>query len=139
MKNNNIDYFISLGFDFRSKKNFENLPAFQKFTLEQKRIHKDKIILSRVGEFYETVGIDALMLIAYARLNSMGHNGMRTARAGCPISNIQTTLNCLTREGFSIAVYEEYTTDKKGPKERYLSQVYIYIYIYIYIINYIYV
>jgi len=34
--------------------------------LTQKKQHPDKVILTRVGEFYETYGVDALMLIEYA-------------------------------------------------------------------------
>ena len=96
------------------------------YYIDQKLSHPDKIILMRNGEFYETFGIDSLMLIAYAGLNPMGGK----AKAGCPIQNVQATLDGLTRQGFSIAVYEEspITQDedsgvKKRIKARYLSQI----------------
>ena len=86
------------------------------FVVEQKRLHPDKIILVRVGEvnillptlsplkqFYETYGIDALLMIEFAGLNPMGNK----PRAGCPIKNIQQTLDQLTNAGLMVAVYEE--------------------------------
>lgn len=42
-------------------------------------------------------------MIEYAGLNPMGNK----ARAGCPIKNIQQTLDHLTNAGLVIAVYEE--------------------------------
>eukprot|EP00981_Chlorochromonas_danica_P002201 scaffold437_cov168-Ochromonas_danica.AAC.18 len=73
------------------------------YTIEQKKKHPNKIILIRSGEFYETYGIDALMLIAYAGLNPMGNK----CKAGCPVRNVQATLDGLTSAGLSVAVYEE--------------------------------
>ena len=52
--------------------------------LEWKAEHPDKVILVRVGEFYETMGVDAIMLVAHAGLNPMGGR----ARAGCPIEYV---------------------------------------------------
>jgi hypothetical protein len=63
----------------------------------------DHILLVRVGEFYETYGVDAIMLVEHCGLNSMGGK----AKAGCPKGNIQHTLDCLTAKGFSCVVYEE--------------------------------
>jgi hypothetical protein len=82
--------------------------------------HPNKIILLRVGDFYECYGIDAVMLVAYAGLNPMGNK----CRAGCPIKNIQATLDDLTEVGFSVAVFEETSliNDNKT-KQRVLSQI----------------
>lgn len=73
------------------------------YTILQKQKHSDKIILIRSGEFYETYGIDALMLINYSGLNPMGNK----AKAGCPVRNVQATLDDLTNAGLSVAVFEE--------------------------------
>jgi hypothetical protein len=73
------------------------------YTIQQKKKHPDKIILIRSGEFYETYGVDALMLINYAGLNPMGNK----CKAGCPVRNVQATLDSLTAAGLSIAVFEE--------------------------------
>merc|ERR1719353_628899 len=61
------------------------------------------VLLIRVGDFYEAYGLDALMLVEYAGLNPMS----RKARAGCPVGNIQATLDGLTCAGLTVAVYEE--------------------------------
>jgi len=93
--------------------------------------YKDSIILVRVGDFYETYGIDAIMLVEYCGLNPMAGK----ARAGCPWRNIQSTLDGLTSVGYRVAVYEEWNGSgimpkgideeqkKSGLKPRYLSQV----------------
>ena len=61
------------------------------FVALEKEKRPDQLLLIRVGEFYEAYGLDALMLVEHAGLNPMG----RKARAGCPISNIQATLDDL--------------------------------------------
>jgi len=43
------------------------------------------------------------MLVNYCGLNPMGNK----TKAGCPVKNIQATLDGLTSAGFSVAVYEE--------------------------------
>ena len=43
------------------------------------------------------------MMVEYAGLNPMGNR----PRAGCPIKNIQQTLDHLTNAGLSVAVFEE--------------------------------
>jgi len=60
-------------------------------------------VITRVGDFYEAFGIDAILLIEHCGLNAMANK----ARAGCPIKNIQATLDGLTSAGFRVAVYEE--------------------------------
>ena len=96
------------------------------FVREEKLKNPTNVILTRVGEFYEAFGIDAILLIEYCGLNSMGGK----ARAGCPIQNVQATLDDLTSSGFKVAVYEEINdiatkqTKSKGRlKSRMLAQV----------------
>lgn len=55
-------------------------PAFS-FFYEVKVQHPDKVVLVRVGEFYETIGIDAILLVQHAGLNPMGKDG-NPPRAG---------------------------------------------------------
>lgn len=43
------------------------------FAIEQKKKHLDKVVLLRCGEFYETYGVDAILMVAYAGLNPMGN------------------------------------------------------------------
>ena len=100
---------------------------FLDFILKQKKNHPDKVILVRNGEFYETVGIDALMMIAHSGLNPMGGK----AKAGCPCKNVQAALDGLTGAGLTVAVYEEVVdvnvsqgpASKKGIKHRQITQV----------------
>ena len=73
------------------------------FVREQKEKFTDCVVITRVGDFYEAFGLDAILLIEYCGLNAM----VGKARAGCPIKNIQATLDCLTTSGFRVAVYEE--------------------------------
>ena len=72
-------------------------------TLEWKLQHPTKVLLVRVGEFYEAWGIDATLLVEHCGLNPMGDK----VRAGCPWRNLQQTLDGLTRNGLTVAVYEE--------------------------------
>ena len=88
--------------------------------LDWKATHATKVVLVRVGEFYEAWGVDAVMLVEHCGLNAMGDK----VRAGCPWRNLQATLDGLTAVGLSVAVYEERPDgDRKKRKVRYLSQV----------------
>lgn len=105
--------------------------TFLAFCREQKQLYPDCILLVRCGDFYETFGVDACLLVEHTGLNPMAGK----AKAGCPIRNIQGTLDGLTRAGFRVAVFEEGTdTDaSSGPvsvagvkgriKERFLAQI----------------
>ncbi|KAL1524966.1 hypothetical protein AB1Y20_019842 [Prymnesium parvum] len=92
---------------------------------KQKEKHPEKVLLIKVGEFYESFGIDALMLVEHAGLNPMGQR----CRAGCPLQNLQPTLNDLTAAGLTVAVYEEIAPANTGSgpfkrlKQRALTQV----------------
>lgn len=85
---------------------------------EEKERHPTKVVLTRCGDFYETFGVDAIMMVAYVGLNPMGN----AAKAGCPAVNIQATLDGLTGAGLSVAVMEEFPTNK-GQKARSVSQI----------------
>ena len=73
------------------------------YVRDQKTKYPDCVILTRVGEFYESFGIDALLLMEHCGLNPMAGK----ARAGCPLKNIQATLDGLTNAGHKVAVFEE--------------------------------
>ncbi len=61
------------------------------FVMAEKAKHPDKVLLVRVGDFFESFGADAVMLVEHAGLNPMGGR----ARAGCPWRNVQATLDGL--------------------------------------------
>ena len=88
--------------------------------LDWKLEHPTKVLLVRVGEFYEAWGVDAVLLVEHCGLNPMGDK----VRAGCPWRNLQQTLDGLTRNGLTVAVYEErFCPDPRKKKLRYLAQV----------------
>lgn len=73
------------------------------YLIVKSSIQLDQVLLTRVGEFYETYGVDAVMMMQHAGLNKMGQE----IRAGCPRKNVQQTLDGLTGAGLTVAVYEE--------------------------------
>lgn len=104
--------------------------TFLAYCREQKQKYPDAIILTRCGDFYETYGVDAILLVEHAGLNAMAGK----AKAGCPIRNVQATLDCLTSQGFRVAVYEEASDTDASPvsaaggaksriKNRFLAQI----------------
>ena len=55
----------------------------------------------QVGEFYETMGTDAVLLVQHAGLNPMGQGD--PPRAGCPIANLRRTISDLVEQaGLSV-------------------------------------
>ena len=96
------------------------------YALEVKAQHPRKVLLIRVGEFYEALGYDAVMLVMHAGLNPMGLTGV--PRAGCPLVKVQETLDRLTSRGFSAVVCEEVPVmhrygSRAPPKERYVAAI----------------
>ena len=87
-----------------------NAGTLTRWVEDQKRRHPDKVLLVRVGDFYEAYGVDALLLVEHCGLNPMAQK----ARAGCPIPNVQQTLNGLTSAGFAVNVYEEHPHELMG-------------------------
>ena len=103
-------------------------PAFS-FFYETKLQHPDKVVLVRVGEFYETIGIDAILMVQHAGLNPMGKEG-NPPRAGCPRANLRRTVSDMVQGGgLSVVVCEEapepytYGTMRRTPKERYVAAI----------------
>lgn len=73
------------------------------FCRGSKKKYPDCVIVTRCGDFYETFGVDAILLVEHCGLNAMGGK----VRAGFPYRAIQASLDCLTQKGFRVAVYEE--------------------------------
>ena len=104
-------------------------PPSYSFFYETKLQHPDKVILCRVGEFFEAIGIDAILLVQHAGLNPMGKEG-NPPRAGCPRANLRRTVSDLVENGgLSVVVCEEapepynYGTMRRAPKERYVAAI----------------
>jgi hypothetical protein len=66
----------------------------------------------QVGEFYEAVGIDAVLLVQHAGLNPMA-DGV-PPRAGCPRQNLRRTVADLVGAGLSVCVCEEVSRGQQG-------------------------
>jgi hypothetical protein len=108
---------------YASKKTTK-LSPLPDFFIKEKTKHPDKVLLVRVGDFYETYGADAVLLVQHAGLNPMAN----WPRVGTQVQNIQATLDALTRADLMVAVYEEdrfqeEAGGKKPLKTRSLSQV----------------
>ena len=59
------------------------------------------VTVLQVGEFYETMGTDAVMLVQHAGLNPMGQGD--PPRAGCPVVNLRRTISDLVEQaGLSV-------------------------------------
>ncbi|XP_024030743.1 DNA mismatch repair protein MSH1, mitochondrial isoform X1 [Morus notabilis] len=119
-----LEYSNLLGLDVNLKNgslkegtlNWEMLQFKSKFARE--------ILLCRVGEFYEAIGIDACLLVEFAGLNPFG--GLRSdsiPRAGCPVMNLRQTLDDLTHNGYSVCIVEEAQgpTNARSRKSRFIS------------------
>ncbi|GLU08249.1 hypothetical protein SLE2022_251730 [Rubroshorea leprosula] len=96
--------------------NWEMLQFKSKFPRE--------VLLCRVGDFYEAIGIDACILVEYAGLNPFG--GLRAdsiPKAGCPVMNLRQTLDDLTRNGYSVCIVEEVQgpTQARSRKDRFIA------------------
>nr|BCL66097.1 hypothetical protein [Volvox africanus] len=76
--------------------------------LATKKKHPTAVVLVRIGEFYEAVGFDALVLCQHCGLNPMApHTGV--AEAGFPraANSLRRHLNRLIEAGFAVAMVEE--------------------------------
>ena len=83
----------------------------------------DSLVLIRVGEFYESYGLDSVFLVEHGGLNPMGKSGL--AKAGLPLANIHALVESLIAEQFSIVIIEQEagTTGLKKRKRRFISAV----------------
>jgi len=100
--------------DHNKKQQRPTTTSLLSYIRQQKQTHfNDAIMLIRVGDFYETYGVDAIMLVEHCGLNPMAGK----ARAGCPWKNVQSTLDMLTKAGFRVAVYEEWNGNEEEFRE----------------------
>ncbi|XP_074286101.1 DNA mismatch repair protein MSH1, mitochondrial isoform X2 [Silene latifolia] len=103
-----LDYSNLLGLDVNLKNGSVKEGNLNWEMLQFKSRFPREVLLCRVGDFYEAIGIDACVLVEYAGLNPFG--GLRSEsipRAGCPVVNLQQTLDDLTRNGYSVCIVEE--------------------------------
>ena len=106
-----VDKGSKLGFKAGSKKVASDMES-------NRKIHPHKIILCRMGDFYETYGIDAIMLHNYCGLKLMGDNNSEL-KAGTKWQNVQELLDQLVDAGLVIAIYEQLKDNNadRGPSK----------------------
>ena len=91
------------------------------FLLRIKAQHPQKIILVQIGEFFETWAIDSVFLVEHCGINRMGRKG---PRAGMPLANIQSVLDDLIANGFSVVVCQQADeSTNSGKKLRFISEI----------------
>ncbi|XP_073224059.1 DNA mismatch repair protein MSH1, mitochondrial isoform X2 [Cicer arietinum] len=119
-----LEYSNLLGMDSNLKSGSLKEGTLNWEMLQFKSKFPRQILLCRVGDFYEAVGIDACILVEYAGLNPFG--GLRTdsiPRAGCPVVNLRQTLDDLTHNGYSVCIVEEVQgpAQARSRKRRFIS------------------
>ncbi|KAG5554177.1 hypothetical protein RHGRI_011890 [Rhododendron griersonianum] len=119
-----LTYSNLLGLDVNLKSGSLKEGTLNREILQFKSTFPREVLLCRVGDFYEALGIDACILVEYAGLNPFG--GLRTdsiPRAGCPVVNLRQTLDDLTRNGYSVCIVEEVQgpTQARSRKDRFIS------------------
>ena len=87
--------------------------------LEYKRIHPEKIILVRVGEMYEAVGVDAVLVVD-SYIGCDMKNG--EPRVAFHASKVQHVLDSLIGRGITSAIFEE-SDVLCTPRHRYMAQI----------------
>ncbi|CAD7705187.1 unnamed protein product [Ostreobium quekettii] len=103
-------------------------PSCYDFFCKVKAQYPRHVVLCRIGEFYESLGVDAVLLVEHAGLNPMSP-ALGVPKAGCPVVNIRKTLESLVQQaGFSAVVCEEAPAASQygrttGKKDRYVSGV----------------
>ncbi|XP_050941994.1 DNA mismatch repair protein MSH1, mitochondrial isoform X3 [Cucumis melo] len=103
-----LDFSNLLGLDTNLKNGSLKEGTLNCEILQFKAKFPREVLLCRVGDFYEAIGIDACILVEYAGLNPFGGQRMDSIpKAGCPVVNLRQTLDDLTRNGFSVCIVEE--------------------------------
>lgn len=86
-----VDWNNRLGVNKARKKRLgfraTTLPCYHDFVKTKARF-PHHIVLMRIGEFYETAGFDAVLLVQHAGLNPMSL-GSGIPKAGCPVLNLR--------------------------------------------------
>lgn len=103
-----LDFSNLLGLDINLKNGSLKEGTLNWEILQFKAKFPREVLLCRVGDFYEAIGIDACILVEYAGLNPFGGQRMDSIpKAGCPVVNLRQTLDDLTCNGFSVCIVEE--------------------------------
>jgi hypothetical protein len=74
--------------------------------LAARRAYPRALVLMRIGDFYEAVGWDAVLLMEHTGIAAMSPEG-GVPLAGTQHRNLRRTLSLLVRAGLTVAVVEE--------------------------------
>ncbi|MED6132167.1 DNA mismatch repair ATPase msh1 [Stylosanthes scabra] len=119
-----LEYSNLLGLDCNLRNGSLKDGTLNSEMLQFKSKFPREVLLCRVGDFYEALGIDACILVEFAGLNPFG--GLRSdsiPKAGCPVVNLRQTLDDLTHNGFSVCIVEEVQgpTQARSRKGRFIA------------------
>ncbi|GAX83118.1 hypothetical protein CEUSTIGMA_g10544.t1 [Chlamydomonas eustigma] len=88
------------------------LPCYSYFC-EVKKQYPKYVVLAKIGDFYETLGFDALLLCQFAKTNPMSPRS-GVARAGVPIQNMPRAVRALNAADISVVVCSEIPSGRYG-------------------------
>ncbi|KAL2613189.1 hypothetical protein R1flu_024881 [Riccia fluitans] len=102
-----LDYTNLLGINSALRLGSLRASFFASELLKFKQQFPHEVIIGRKGEFYESVGFDACVLVEYGGVNPLSGVKIDTIpKAGCPLANLRQTLDELTGHGFSVCIVE---------------------------------
>ena len=109
-------------FGFKLDKDPNRLSFFY-WLLCEKSNHSQEILLVQVGDFFELIGVDAILGVEYCGLRAMGKRP--SMKAGAPLGSVQRILDGFVRNGMIVRVYEEVESEDHifSYKHRRLIQV----------------
>mgnify|MGYP006154494769 CR=1 FL=1 len=93
-------------------------PPLFKFFSEQKSNYPCDVLLLENGKFFDTHGIDALMLVEHCNVVSFGN----TLRAGIHSDNMQRSCDQLLEAGLTVVIFEQIGTGKNANTTRIFLQ-----------------
>lgn len=98
-------------------------PACIEFYTQIKELHPTKLVMMRIGDFYESYGIDAVFLVDICSLNPVGWPDV--PKAGFPHQNLAKVLRQLFNSNLniSIVICEERHVAKGKQKSRYINKI----------------
>ena len=104
LRDNVLRYDASNSFGLPIEKKV-GLKSFLHWLICEKNKHPTSVLIVQVGEFFELVGIDAILSIEYGGLRAMGT--IPVMKTGTPIASVQRLLDSLIHQGLTCIVYEE--------------------------------
>ncbi len=112
LRDNELDYKSGNPFGIHTNTNI-NQKSYISWLIKEKIKYSTSTIVVQVGEFFELVGIDAILAVEFGGLRAMGSKP--SMRAGTPLVSLQRLLDSLIQQGLKCLVYEEIKSE--SPKQ----------------------